>query len=86
MPLSRGAYLAQEFTIEVIGRQIQLLLAQLPKPLLLPKTPDAATLAVEIAFACMKFGFYRDNCISAQARQQACIAAVAYLSNWSDAL
>ncbi|MBU6437577.1 MAG: TetR/AcrR family transcriptional regulator [Betaproteobacteria bacterium] len=81
-PFSRAGYLSQVAAINRIGREVGATLAQLETPLVLPKSPDAATLAVEIAFACMKFGYYRDSRISRPVRQQACNATVAYLAAW----
>ncbi|TGK56266.1 TetR/AcrR family transcriptional regulator [Leptospira wolffii] len=84
-PFSRNAYLAQEITIDNIGAGVRTQLENLKKPLYLPKKPDVATLGVEIAFACMKRGYYKENRISKTIREQATNAVVAYFSSWAQA-
>lgn len=81
-PFSRSAYLAQEVTIANIGQSVRSLFANLAQPFHPPTKPDAATFAVEIAFACMKHGYYEDGTITEDAQAQASHAAVAYLSRW----
>lgn len=81
-PFSRNAYLAQEVTIDHIGAGVRVQLANLDSPLILPKKPDVATLGVEIAFACMKRGYYLENRISKMMRDQATQAVIAYFQNW----
>ncbi|RHX87101.1 TetR/AcrR family transcriptional regulator [Leptospira stimsonii] len=81
-PFSRNAYLAQEITIDHIGAGVRVQLANLDSPLILPKKPDVATLGVEIAFACMKRGYYLENKISKIMREQAVSAVIAYFQNW----
>ncbi|MGC6830403.1 TetR/AcrR family transcriptional regulator [Pseudomonas aeruginosa] len=48
----------------------------------LPQQPDAATLSVEIAFACMRYGYQVDGHISENICTEAAEAAIAYLSRW----
>ena len=81
-PFSRTSYLAQEATIGRIAQAIRLFLRQQELPLLLPQDPDVATLIVEISFACMKHGYYRENRISKGIREQAANAVIAYLRTW----
>ncbi|TGK14130.1 TetR/AcrR family transcriptional regulator [Leptospira fletcheri] len=81
-PLSRNAYLAQEVTIDHIGKGVRTRLENLKEPLYLPRKPDVATLGVEIAFACMKRGYYQENRISESIRRQAVRAVTAYFSEW----
>lgn len=81
-PFSRKAYLAQEVSLNNIGREVRALLASLDQPLLLPETPDASTISVEIALACMKHGYYRDNHISPATEAEATRAVIGYLGNW----
>lgn len=81
-PTSRSAYLAQEVTIEHIGQAVRELMARSPDNPALPPQPDVATLCVEIAFTCMKFGYYRDNRLSPQARAEAVRATTAYLATY----
>lgn len=48
----------------------------------LPQQPDAATLAVEIVFACLKYGYMADGNISDAICCEAEQAIIAYLSRW----
>jgi AcrR family transcriptional regulator len=48
----------------------------------LPHQPDAATLSVEIAFACMRYGYRLEGHISEAICTEAAKAATAYLSRW----
>ncbi|MCX2546268.1 hypothetical protein [Pseudomonas sp. COW5] len=48
----------------------------------LPRQPDAATLAVDIAFACMRYGYLTEGCISEAISVEATEATIAYLSRW----
>lgn len=48
----------------------------------LPRVPDVATLAVEIAFACMKYGYLHEGTISGPMCEEASRAAIAYLERW----
>lgn len=81
-PFSRSAYLAQEVSLNSIGREVQALLASLDTPLHLPDEPDATTIAVELAFACMKHGYYRENHISDAIQAEAARAVTGYLAAW----
>jgi AcrR family transcriptional regulator len=81
-PFSRSAYMAQEVTIVNIGQSVRQLFASLAQPFQPPSSPDTATYAVEIAFACMKHGYYESGSITESAQEQAIHAAVAYLSRW----
>lgn len=48
----------------------------------LPTTPDAAVLAAEIAFACMKYGYAEEGWISPAICREAYCAAQVYLAQW----
>ncbi|HBO4336429.1 TPA: TetR/AcrR family transcriptional regulator [Pseudomonas aeruginosa] len=48
----------------------------------LPLQPDAASLSVEIAFACMRYGYLADGSISEAICIEATEATIAYLSRW----
>lgn len=50
----------------------------------LPLNPDAATIAVEIAFACMKHGYMKQGRISSAICREASRAVIAYLAAWDD--
>lgn len=81
-PFSRTAYLAQTVTIEHIGREVRAAVARLDPTLHLPEDPDVVTLAVEVTFACLKHGYYREGVISQPIQEQAIQVALAYLSSW----
>ncbi len=81
-PMSRNAYLAQETTIQDIGRRVRDLFRLQQPETQLPDSPDVTTLAVEIAFACMRHGYLLEARISDQAIEQARLAATSYLKNW----
>lgn len=78
-PMSRDTYLAQEVTIEHIGDELRSLFLTLSPPVNLPRTPDIATLVTELAFACLKYGYYRDGVITDDVMIQATLAAIGYL-------
>lgn len=82
-PMSRSAYLAQEITIENIGHAVRALMKTSPDRITLPKQPDAATLCVEIAFTCMKYGYYREGRLSKATRREAVRATTAYLGTFA---
>ncbi len=65
-----------------LGDDVRRALAAMRPPLILPESPDAATLAVEIAFACMAHGYAREGRISPGARSEALRAASSYLATW----
>ena len=81
-PFSRTAYLAQTVTIEHIGHEVRRAVERLHPSLQLPQEPDVATLAVEITFACLKHGYYREGLISPPVQEQAIQVALSYLSIW----
>lgn len=78
-PMSRASYLAQEVTIENIGDELRHIFLTLEPPVALPSAPDIATIITELAFACMKYGYYRDGIISDDIMKQASLAAIGYL-------
>jgi AcrR family transcriptional regulator len=77
-PYSHSAYLAQESMMATIGGVLRSATESKVPGVRIPRSPDVATLAVEIAFACMKHGYYQDGCITAAIRAQAVTAVVAY--------
>jgi hypothetical protein len=81
-PFSRSAYRAQEVTIENIGRAVRDLFLRLKPAVKLPDEPDVATFAVEIAFACMKYGYFREGRISEVVIAESTKAVIGYLANW----
>lgn len=83
-PMSREAYLSQEVSIQDIGRQLRTLLGRYRPELTLPEDPDVMTLAVEVAFACLKHAYFTQARISDAMVDQARIAALAYLRTWLD--
>ena len=77
--MSRATYLAQEVTIENIGDELGLIFLTLNPSLDLPRSPDYPTIMTELAFACMKYGYYRDGVISEAVMTQASLAVIGYL-------
>ncbi|WP_213990095.1 TetR/AcrR family transcriptional regulator [Sodalis sp. dw_96] len=51
----------------------------------LPVSPDVATIAVEIGFACLKFGYAQEGHIDNAVRNEAFRAVMAYLDHWREA-
>ncbi|WP_206389729.1 TetR/AcrR family transcriptional regulator [Amnimonas aquatica] len=78
-PMSRDAYLAQEVTIENIGDELRSVFATLSPPVALPAEPDAGTIVTELAFACMKYGYFRHGLISEDIIRQSSLAVIGYL-------
>ena len=79
-PMSRNAYLSQEMTVQDIGVQVRAILATHWPQLSFPQQPDVITLGVELAFACMKHGYYTDGRISQDVMEEAAVATECYLS------
>ena len=79
-PMSRATYMAQEVTIENIGDEVRNIFRTLTPPVEMPAEPDVATIVTELAFACMKYGYYRDGVISEDIMAQAALAATGYLA------
>jgi AcrR family transcriptional regulator len=50
----------------------------------LPTTPDAATIGLEIAFACMKHGYAKEGRVSPEICREASRAVIAYLASWDE--
>ncbi|SDC59166.1 DNA-binding transcriptional regulator, AcrR family [Paraburkholderia lycopersici] len=50
----------------------------------LPTTPDAATIGLEIAFACMKHGYATEGRVSPEICREASRAVIAYLASWDE--
>ena len=82
-PWSPSAYRAQEVTVARIGDAVRRTLAE--RGLTLPRRPDVATLMVEMAFACMKHGYFSEGRITAAVRREAVRAQVAYFAALLDA-
>lgn len=78
-PMSRDTYLAQEVTIENIGDELRHIFRTLSPAVELAVTPDVATLVTELAFACMKYGYYREGVITDLIIEQAALAVIGYL-------
>ncbi|MBR8024048.1 TetR family transcriptional regulator [Burkholderia cenocepacia] len=50
----------------------------------LPAAPDAATIAIEIAFACMKHGYATEGRVSPEICREATRAVISYLGAWDE--
>jgi AcrR family transcriptional regulator len=48
----------------------------------MPTTPDVASIAIELAFACMKYGYAREGTVSPVICQEAARAVTSYLTPW----
>lgn len=77
----RAAHEAKNVTI---GALLRAKAASLGALTALPLAPDAATIAVEIAFACMKHGYATEGLVSPTICVEASRAVVAYLSSWDN--
>ncbi|WP_166646592.1 TetR/AcrR family transcriptional regulator [Zavarzinia compransoris] len=49
----------------------------------LPENPDAVALAIEMVFACLKYGYSQEGYTSAAICDQAIAAITGYLANWA---
>jgi AcrR family transcriptional regulator len=77
----RAAHEAKNVTIGALFREK---VASLGALATLPVTPDAATIAVEIAFACMKHGYATEGSVSPAICHEASRAVIAYLASWDE--
>lgn len=50
----------------------------------MPTAPDVAMIAIELAFACMKYGYAQEGKISPAIRNEAIRAITAYLEQWNN--
>lgn len=78
-PMSRETYLAQEVTIENIGDELRIIYGAAKPAVTLTITPDVGTIVTELAFAMMKYGYYRLGEITPDIMQQATTAVIGYL-------
>jgi AcrR family transcriptional regulator len=76
----RDAHLVKDAEL---ARQFRLLIATDNKGPRLPRKPDVAAIAVELAFAVLKYGYAREGTISNAVCDEATRAVVAYLSEWA---
>ena len=81
-PFSRTSYTLQEVTLQDIGHQVREFFARVRPELELPEEPDVLTIAVEIAFSCMKHSYFKYSEITDAMADQAILATVAYLRTW----
>ena len=68
----------------VIGRTFRANAKRMNALKAMPAEPDAAVIAVEIAFACMKYGYEHEGAISPAICKEASRAVIAYLSAWNE--
>jgi AcrR family transcriptional regulator len=66
-----------------LARQFRLLISADKKSPRLPIKPDVVAIAVEVAFAVLKYGYARDGNITKVTRDEAARAAINYLSEWA---
>lgn len=77
----RAAHETKNATIGAMFRSRVASMGALPR---LPLNPDVATIAVEIAFACMKHGYMKEGKISPAICREVSRAVIAYLAAWDD--
>lgn len=79
--IDRSAHTSKNVSIGRLLRDAAIRLGELPG---LPQSPDVATIAVEIGFACLKFGYVQAGHIDGAVRNEAIRAVMAYLDHWRD--
>jgi len=72
----------QQFLTQL--RQYRTAAARLGEIPAMPESPDVATIAVEIGFACLKFGYVQEGRIDTAVRNEAFRAVMAYLDFWRE--
>ncbi|WP_211193514.1 TetR/AcrR family transcriptional regulator [Paraburkholderia sp. UYCP14C] len=77
----RAAHEAKNTTLGTLFRAKAMSMGALPT---LPVTPDATTIGLEIAFACMKHGYASEGRVSPEICREASRAVIAYLSSWDE--
>ncbi len=77
----RAAHATKNTSIGRLLRDAAARFGELPA---LPASPDVATIAVEIGFACLKFGYVQEGHIDTAVRNEAFRAVMAYLDHWRE--
>lgn len=78
-PMSRNGFRSLEVTNRDIGNQVRAIMAELQPDVVVPAEPDVMTIAVEIAFGCMRHAYFDKGYISDEMVEQSKIAVLAYL-------
>lgn len=78
-PVSRATFQAQGVTVDNIGAAVHDMLLTTTPRIDLSRHPSATTVVVEISFACLKYGYYREGVISEAIQEQAVLAATGYM-------
>lgn len=73
---------AHEAKNVAIGQMLRTRAAQFGWLQRMPTKPDVASIAVELAFACMKYGYVQEGTVSPVICQEAVRAVAAYLGQW----
>jgi AcrR family transcriptional regulator len=73
---------AHETKNMAIGQMLRTKAQQLDWLCAMPMKPDVASIAVELAFACMKYGYVQEGTVSSAICQEATRAVTSYLSQW----
>jgi AcrR family transcriptional regulator len=76
----RAAHYAKDRELAELFR---LMIASDKKAPTLPKQPDVVAIAIELAFAVLRYGYARDGTLSRPIRDEAVRAVIAYLSQWA---
>lgn len=79
--LDRDAHLSKNAALGTLFRTKAASLGALKA---LPLAPDVATIALEIAFACMKHGYAMEGRVSPEICREAVRAVTAYLGSWDE--
>ncbi len=82
-PFGRKDRQAHQAKDAELARQFRLLIGADKTSLRLPTKPDVVAIAVEVAFAVLKYGYARDGRITKVTCDEAVRAVVNYLSEWA---
>lgn len=85
--LLRGAFTEPEQEAHAaknltIGEMFRAKVRELPELDALPSDPDVVLIAIELAFACMKYGYAREGIVSPAICREATRAVTSYLGQW----
>jgi AcrR family transcriptional regulator len=85
--LLRGAFTEPEQEAHAaknltIGEMFRAKVRELPELDALPSDPDVVLIAIELAFACMKYGYAREGTVSPAICREATRAVTNYLGQW----
>lgn len=79
-PLTPQSYLEYQVELQKVSAVIREALKAIDVDNYVPHQPDTLTILIELAFTCMKHGYYTQNYISEEICQEAYRIAIAYLT------